>query len=46
MYGYLKDKKGNTSDFQKILDESGRKTSKTWIDKGSEFYNRSMQSWF
>ena len=42
----LKDKKGITitSDFQKMLDESNRKSNKTWADKGSEFYNRSMKS--
>ena len=44
----LKDKKGITitNAFQKILDESNRKPNKIWIDKGSEFYNRSMKSWF
>ena len=31
--------------FQKILKESNRKPSKTWVDKGSEFYNRLMKSW-
>ena len=43
----LKDKKGVTitNGFQKILDGSGRKPSKIWVDKGSEFYNRSMKSW-
>ena len=42
----LKDKKGITiaNVFQKILDESNRKPSKIWVDKGSEFYNRSMKS--
>ena len=25
--------------FQKILDDSDRKPSKIWVDKGSEFYN-------
>ena len=34
-----------TNAFQKVLDESGRKPSQTWEDKGSEFYNRSMKSW-
>ena len=29
--------------FQKILDESNRKSNKLWVDKGSEFYNRSMK---
>ena len=42
----LKDKKciAITNDFQKILDESSRKSSKLWVDKGSEFYNRSIKS--
>ena len=42
----LKDKKGITitNAFQKILDESNRKPNKTWVDKGIEFYNRSMKS--
>ena len=31
--------------FQKISDDSKRKPNKTWVDKGSEFYNRSMKSW-
>ena len=30
--------------FQKILDDSKRKPNKIWVDKGSEFYNRSMKS--
>ena len=34
-----------TSAFQKILYESNRKSNKIWVDKGSEFYNRSMKSW-
>ena len=39
----LKDRKGITitNAFQKILEESNRKPSKIWVDKGSEFYNRS-----
>ena len=43
----LKDKKGITITvaFQKILDESGHKLNKIWVDKGSEFYNRSMKTW-
>ena len=42
----LKDKKGITitNAFQKILNESNRKPNKTWVDKGSEFYNRSIKS--
>ena len=40
----LKDNKGIaiTNAFQKI--ESNRKPNKIWVDKGSEFYNRSMKS--
>ena len=34
-----------TNAFQEVLNESGRKASKIWVDKGSEFYNRSMESW-
>ena len=43
----LNNKKGITitNAFQKILDESNRKSNKKWIDKGSEFYNRSMKLW-
>ena len=31
--------------FQKILDDSKRKSNKLWVDQGSEFYSRSMESW-
>ena len=43
----LKAKKGITitNAFQKILDESNHKPNKIWVDKGSEFYNRSIKSW-
>ena len=43
----LKDKNGVTivNAFHKILDDSKRKPNEIWIDKGSEFYNRSMKSW-
>ena len=43
----LKDKKGIriTNAFQKILDRSNRKPNKIWVNKGSEFYKRSMKSW-
>ena len=34
-----------TNAFQKNLHTSRRKQNKTWLDKGSEFYNRSMKSW-
>ena len=38
----MKDKKGIT-----ITNafESNRKPNKIWVDKGSEFYNRSVKSW-
>ena len=41
-----KDKKGitNTNAFQIILHESEHKANKIWIDKGSEFHNKSMIS--
>ena len=43
----LNDKKvtRTTNAFQKILKESNRKPNQIWVDKGSEFYNRSMKSW-
>ena len=43
----MKDKKSIaiTNAFQKILDISNRKPNKVWVDKESEFYNRSMKSW-
>ena len=31
--------------FQKILDKSGCKPNKKWVDKGSEFYNNSFKKW-
>ena len=31
--------------FKKAFTESGRKPNKIWVDKGSEFCNRSMKSW-
>ena len=42
----LKDKKGTaiTNAFQKILNESNRKPSEIWVDKGSVFNNRAMKS--
>ena len=41
----LKDKNGVTvvNAFQNILDNSNRKTSKIWVDKGNEFYNDFFQ---
>ena len=43
----LKDRKGITitNAFQKILNGLSCKPKKIWVDKGSEFYNRSMKSW-
>ena len=43
----LKDKEGVSIvvAFQKILDKSGRKPNKIWVDKGSEFYNNSFKKW-
>ena len=43
----LKDKKGVNivNAFQSILNKSNTKPNKIWVDKGSEFYNRSMKSW-
>ena len=40
----LKDKEGVTivTAFQSVLKDSKRKLNKIWVDKGSEFYNRSM----
>ena len=29
----------------KKIDKSNRKPNKIWVDKGSEFCNRSMKSW-
>ena len=43
----LKDKKGVSivDAFQKILDKSGCKPNKIWIDKGSKFHNNSFKKW-
>ena len=43
----LKNKKDVSivNDFQKNLDDSKRKLDKIWVNKGSEFYNRSVKSW-
>ena len=42
----LKDKKSVSivNAFQKILDKSGRKPNKIWVNKGSEFYNNSFKN--
>ena len=43
----LKDKKGVSivNAFQGILDKSGRKPNKIWVDQGSEFYNHNFKKW-
>ena len=44
----MKDKKGKkaiTNAYQQILDDSDHKLNRIWVDKGSEFYNRSVKSW-
>ena len=43
----LKVKKGVSivNAFQSILKKSNRKPNKTWVDKGGEFYSRSIESW-
>ena len=43
----MKDSKGISivNAFQKVLDKSGRKPNKIWVDKGSEFYNSSFKKW-
>ena len=43
----LKDKKGITitNAFKKTLNDSNHRPYKIWVDKGNEFYNRSMKSW-
>ena len=33
-----------TNAFRKILDEPNREPNKIWVDKRSEFYNRSLKS--
>ena len=42
----MKDKRDVTitNAFQKILDKSGHKLSKIWVDKDSELHNRSIKS--
>ena len=43
----LKDKKivSTVNAFQKISDDSKRKSNKIWVDTGSEFYNNSFKKW-
>ena len=44
---YLKDEKGVTLDdaIQSILNDSGRKPNKIWVNQGSEFYNKYFKKW-
>ena len=44
-YSFKRKKELITNAFQNILDESNHKPNKIWVDKGSEFYNRPMNSW-
>ena len=45
-YSFKKQKGATITDaFQRILNDSKRKPNKIWVDKGSEFYSRSMKSW-
>ena len=43
----LKDKKGVSivNAFQSILDKSGRKPNKIWVDQGSKCYNHNFKKW-
>ena len=43
----LKNKKGFSivNAFPKILDKSGRKTNKIWVDKETKVYNNSFKKW-
>ena len=43
----MKDRKDFTVSkaFQETLDKSRRKPNKIWVDKGSKFYDKLMQSW-
>ena len=31
--------------FKNVLDESNYKPNKIWVEKGNEFYNKSIKSW-
>ena len=35
-----------TNAFQTILGKSNRKPNEKWVDKGTEFCNRLMESWY
>ena len=44
----LKNKIGESivDGFKKILDSSGKKPNKIWVDHGSEFYNNKFKGFF
>ena len=44
---YLKDEKGVTLDdaIQSILNDSGRKPNKIWVNQGSKFFNKYFKKW-
>ena len=43
----MKDKKGVSivDAFQKILNDSNRKSNKIWVDEAKKFYNNSFKKW-
>ena len=41
----LKDKKGISNAFKKIIKQSIRKPNKIWVDKGGKFYNHVFKIW-
>ena len=43
----MKDKKGKTilTVFIERVNESNRKSNKSWVDQEGEFYNKCMQEW-
>ena len=43
----MKDKKGVSivDAFQKILNDSNRKSNKIWVDEVKKFYNNSFKKW-
>ena len=41
----LKDKKGISKAFNKIIKQSNRKPNKIWVDQGGEFYNHIFKKW-
>ena len=44
-YPFKKNNKVFTNAFRKILNGSDCNPNKMWVNKGSEFYNRSTKSW-